>query len=284
MKDSQFKIGIVFLTLLLLSFSIFMTIGGRDRVTGFENALYSVVSPVQEGMSRVSNFISYITYPIRNIFILSDENKRLSEENDKLKQEVIAKTLSKSEYNDLKRLKKALNYTTKNRIQNYVAADIISRSPSNWYSSFILNVGLNDGVTINSMVITEKGFVGLVYEVGNDFSKVITMNDIKGTVSFALLSEDRIFDGVVHGNSEGGFEGYFFDPKADVKIGDEIITSGLGMYPKGVMLGKIVDIVEDKEGLLKTIKVSSYIDFKEIQRVLVIPPDRAIEETFENIE
>ena len=69
-----------------------------------------------------------------------------------------------------------------------------------------------------------------------------------------------------------------------MKIGDEIITSGLGMYPKGVMLGKIVDIVEDKEGLLKTIKVSSYIDFKEIQRVLVIPPDRAIEETFENIE
>lgn len=258
-----------------------MTIRGRDGVSTFENMLYSVVSPVQEGMSAVSNAISYVTYPIRNIFILSEENKRLIEENDKLKQEVIAKTLSKSEYNDLKRLKKALNYTTKNRIHNYVAADIISRNPGNWYNSFILNVGKNDGITINSMVITDKGFVGLVYEVGNDFSKVITMADIKGTVSFALLSEDRIYDGVVSGNSEGGFEGYFFDPKAQVKLGDEIITSGLGMYPKGVMLGKIVEIEDEKDGLLKTIKVSSYVDFKEIQRVLVIPTDRTIDEAFE---
>lgn len=278
MKNLKFKFFLVIFVFIILIFSINLSINGRKNVSKIENFVYNTLMPIQEICHNISDNISDILYPIKNIFTISEENKKLKEEIDKLNHELVKNTLTADEYEDLKKLKVALNYTEYHNIFNYITADIIARDPSNWYDIFVINVGKNDGIVKDSMVIDGKGFIGQVYEAYNKYSKVITMSSVKGAISFVVLNSEYSYDGIVKGNENGIFNGYFFDDKAEPKIGDKIITSGLGIYPKGIMIGEIIDINTDPNSLLKNIVVKSFVDFKNIGRVFVIPPKNTIEE------
>lgn len=79
------------------------------------------------------------------------------------------------------------------------------------------------------------------------------------------------YDGVLSGTTNYELIGELFDPKASVKVGDYIVTSGLGMYPKGILIGKIYEVVVDKDLILNKIKVTPVVDFRKIDKVMVIP-------------
>ena len=49
-----------------------------------------------------------------------------------------------------------------------VAARIISKDPGNWYDTFMINRGSNDGIRVDNNVISGKGLVGIVTEVGSE--------------------------------------------------------------------------------------------------------------------
>lgn len=276
MKKSKFKNLLAFFTTILLVFMIVMTINGRSKMSAFENALNVVISPVQSVMNGISSVISDIAYPFKNMFVLSEENKILKAVNSDLQQEVIKLTLSREEYNELKKLQLALKYVKKINSDNYVTADVVYRDPSNWYTIFMINVGTKSGIDKNSMVITDDGLVGQVYEASENFSKVITLSDVKGSVSFKILDEKRNYDGIINANIEGGFSGYFFDINAQVSVGDKLVTSGLGIYPEGIMIGEVTKVLDDSDTILKNIELKSYVDFKKISKVLVVPPNRNI--------
>lgn len=68
------------------------------------------------------------------------------------------------------------------------------------------------------------------------------------------------------------FQGYLFDPKSDVKKGDLLVTSGLGLYPENIPIGTITSVTYDKNKSMKTIKIRPGVDFKNIDNVSIIPP------------
>jgi rod shape-determining protein MreC len=267
----QLRNWIILITVVLLVITIGVTVNGRDQISAVENALGNVVRPLQQGLMTASNYIAEKTYPIRNVFKLADENEALKEELIDTQQALIRQTMLQEEYNELKTLRKTLNYAYRNDLNNYVTADVIARDQNNWYGMFVVNVGLEQGVTENAMVFNGSGLIGQVFEVGQDWSKVLTITDIKGTVSFQIVDDVRSYDGVVSGVSEDELEGYLFDPKGVIYPGDKLITSGLGVYPKGIIIGTVSEVVEDKDTLLKGIKVMPNVDFKNIDKVFIIP-------------
>jgi rod shape-determining protein MreC len=267
----QVRNWLIFITVVLLLVMIGVSVNGRERITKVEDALANIVRPIQRGLTRTSNFMSEVTYPIRNVFKLSKENTALKESLLDTQRALIAQTMLQEEFNDLKELRKALNYAQRNDINNYVTADVIARDSGNWYGMFVIDVGLSDGVTENAMVFNGSGLIGQVFELGDKWAKVITVYDNRGSVSFQILHDERNYDGVVSGTSLGTLKGYLFDPKGEVLEGDQLITSGLGIYPKGVMIGKVITVIEDRDTLLKTIEVMPTVDFKNIDRVFVIP-------------
>lgn len=255
-----------------------VTVNGRNRLTTVENILGNLVRPVQSVLMNISNSVAEATYPIRNAFALARENQALKEALLETQKNLINQTMLQEEYNDLRALRKALNYAYRNNINNFVTADVVSRDAGNWYQLFTINVGLDDGVTENAMVFNGMGLIGQVFEVGEDWSKVLTITDAKGAVSFQIVDDARNFDGVVSGVSEEQLRGYLFDPDAVVKEGDQLITSGLGVYPKGVVIGTVTEVEADDDTLLKHIRVQPSVDFKRIDRVFVIPEIRTIEQ------
>ncbi|PIE76923.1 MAG: rod shape-determining protein MreC [Clostridiales bacterium] len=269
---------LIVLTAILLVITIGITVNGRAHVTAVENILGNIVRPVQAILTNISNGIAESTYPIRNVFNLARENEALKQELLEMQRRLIEQTLYREEYEDLKKLRKALNYAYRNNLNNYLTADVISRDAGNWYGMFVVNVGSDDGVTENAMVFNGSGLIGQVFELGNNWAKVLTITDVRGAVSFRIVDDVRNFDGVVSGRSTAEMVGYLFDPDGEVKIGDQLITSGLGVYPKGIIIGKVTGVKTNKETLLKHITVAPSVDFKQIDRVFIIPEINVIKE------
>ena len=126
-----------------------------------------------------------------------------------------------------------------------------------------------------------SGLVGMVYEVSENYSKAISLLDTKSSVSFKLLKDDK-YKGVITQNStlddkenyknKGQLFGYMFDSSYKVLPGDVIMTSGLGIYPKDIPIGEIEKVIEDKNKSMKYVVVKPYVDFKNVDSVIVIEP------------
>jgi len=267
------KIMIVTLVTIIIIILIGKTYGGRENISVFENVTGKVTTPIQRFISLGGKFISDITNPVFNVWKLAEENERLKEENQKLQNEIVNLTLKRQELEDLRDLTDALNYVNNNNITNYIACNVIAKDPGNWYNMFTIDAGTEAGITKNSTVINGDGLVGIVYEVSSKWSKVVSLIDNNSRVSFEILGQENDI-GVVNGVGMDELDGYLIDPQSNVKKYDKIITSGLGLYPKGILIGYVTDVIIDKDELLKSIRVRPYVDFKKIDRVLVIPNNK----------
>lgn len=258
-------VGIVMVLLMALSF------GGRERITAVESGLGSLIAPIQRFFSQVGNFIDEKTDPILNVLNYKTINEDLTKENEMLKEQVVDLTMTQKEYEELQTLKLSLNYVDRYDIDNYISCSVISKDIGNWFNMFTIDAGSNQGITKNSTVINGNGLVGLVYEVGDEWAKVISIIDHKSSVGFEMLRVSDDFDGIIMGTTNYELVGEFYDTQANVNVNDYVVTSGIGMYPKGILIGQIYEIVDDRDLFLKQIKVEPAVDFKKLNKVMVIP-------------
>ena len=164
-----------------------------------------------------------------------------------------------------------LSYTSVQNSQSYVTGDVIAMDSSNWFNIFTINVGTDQGVKKDAMVINGDGLVGRVYEAGSDWAKVISIIDETNNVSFQVFRDSsESYLGVLTGDGMGGLKGYMLDSDASVIEGDTVVTSGIGIYPSGIVIGKISEVVVNTDSLLKEINLETSVDFKNVQKVMVL--------------
>ncbi|MFI3209683.1 MAG: rod shape-determining protein MreC [Peptostreptococcaceae bacterium] len=202
-------------------------------------------------------------------------------ENDELKNEVISLQSELNKTESLTDLKKALNFIDEEYTKESISATIVSKNDGNWYTSFTVGAGLNDGVKKNSVVVNGNGLVGVVYEVTNNYSKAISILDTKASVSFKTPNNPD-FKGVITQNAnisdmetyknDGYLYGYMFDTSYEVLPGDIIVTSGLGIYPEDILVGEIHKVIDDKNQSMKYVIIKPYVDLKNINDVMIIQP------------
>lgn len=258
-------VGIILILLMVISF------GGRDRITVIESQLGSIFIPVQRFLTNIGNYIDEKTEPIINVLNYKELNEDLTKENEFLKEQIVGLTMSQKELSELRQLKSALKYVDNSKLDSIVSANVIAKDIGNWYNMFTIDVGYEHGITKNSTVVNGNGLVGLVYEVGQKWSKVIAIIDHKSSVGFEMMRVSDDYVGTLSGTTNYELIGELFDPKADVEVNEYIVTSGLGMYPKGILVGQIYEVIEDRDQLLKRIKVKPVVDFKKIDKIMVIP-------------
>jgi rod shape-determining protein MreC len=173
---------------------------------------------------------------------------------------------------ELKELSKVLDYTSGYGQLSYTAASVSAKDPGNWFNTFTIDKGNNHGIKKEDTVLNGSGLIGKVYETGDNWAKVITIIDNKSSVSFEILRNNE-YIGVIRGSVQADLSGYLIDPQAEVLVGDKLITSGLSTYPKGILIGEVKEVVKKNDELLKTIIVEPVVNFKKIDKVLVIVSD-----------
>ncbi|MBP2028106.1 rod shape-determining protein MreC [Acetoanaerobium pronyense] len=262
----------------ILILTLFFSIkNGNNNIAS--KAILETTSPVNGQISEArggfSNLISsFFPNGQKDIKIQELENQ-VAELRDKQIHDFIVQR----DVIELRELKGALNFIEDEYEQNYITTSIVAKNDGNYYTTFTLSAGENDGVKKDSIVLAGKGLVGRIYEVSANYSKAISILDNKSSVSFEVLRNNE-YTGIASQNInidsetdfEGFIKGYMFDINYDVVPGDVIITSGLGMYPRGIQIGEIYEVIEDPNNLLKYVKIRPYVNFRNLSKLLILNP------------
>ncbi|MBR5155332.1 MAG: rod shape-determining protein MreC [Clostridia bacterium] len=257
-------------TVIILSIAIGIFNAASD-VTIFEDAAEIIFTPAQKFFTNIGNGVSNFFGYFSDKDKLNDEIKRLKNENADLKKQISENEASKLENEQLRKL---LNLKSNNTEFELETAQVIARSPSNWYNTLTIDKGASDGIALNQPVISAGNtLVGRISEVGTTWSKVTLLTDPEHAVGSQVLrsGEYGICEGDGSLSSDGGCRLSFVSKNANIIVGDTVITSGLGgVYPKGLVIGKIQKIRPDIQGISQYAVVSPEADFKNLQAVFVI--------------
>lgn len=273
MKLFKNKLAVI---VILLSVSFLWLIGysvQKDNMSLVENGVGSVVNSVQGVFYKASNKIKESVSFIFNYKSIKEENESLKEENTRLKSLDIQNEILRKE-ND--KLRSILNFTNSNNQYDYVGADIIGIAGNNFLDGYIINKGEKDGIQKGMVAIEGDGLVGQVTSVGDNWSIVESLcNENVAVAGYVLSTEES--NGIVKGykGNEDKFlaiiEGLSLDSK--VKVGDTILTSGLGgIYPKGVKIGEVLEIYEDKANVTKSAIISPSVEFGKLEQLVIVVP------------
>ena len=152
-----------------------------------------------------------------------------------------------------------------------VAARVIARSPDRWSSSSIIDKGKHNGISRGMVVITTKGLVGRVLESSDNGSKILLINDPSLGVS-SIVQRSRQ-EGRVCGTLGSNLIMRYLPEDADIVENDLIITSELSqIYPKGLLVGRVLSIGKELSGLNRYAIIKPAADCSNIEEVLVIIP------------
>ena len=252
---------------------------GSNPIGG--EVVLDIVEPVGKNLNRGFTFLKDNFKDIINYKNNSRKVDSLQKENQKLKEEIISLNSKLDEVQSLENLKKSLNFIDEKYQARSISTRVVGKNDGNWYDSFVIGAGKKQGVKKDSIVMNGNGLVGVVYEVSENYSKAISLLDTKLSVSFKLLKDSKL-KGVISQNStlddkenyknKGYLYGYMFDSSYNVLPGDVLTTSGLGIYPKDIPIGEVDKVIDDKNKSMKFVVVKPYVNFKNIDDVVVIEP------------
>jgi len=173
-------------------------------------------------------------------------------------------------YQENTRLKNLLNFKQKSPWR-LVAARVIGRSLDSWSSSVIIDKGRYKGIKPGMVVISPQGLVGSVVESTDNSSKVLLINDSNQGIS-SIVQRSRQ-EGLVSGTLGTNLIMRYIPDDAQIAVGDVIITSELSqLYPKGLLVGRVVNIGREFSGLNRYALVKPAVELANIEEVLVIIP------------
>lgn len=152
-----------------------------------------------------------------------------------------------------------------------VAAQVVSRAPDNWRKRLVVNRGSNDGVGPDSVVMSPRGLVGRVLVAGPRTSIISLLTDPGQTV--ACLDQRSRSPGIVTGEGDATLVLRYMPQQVDFRIGDLVISSGLGgVFPKGLPIGKVVRVDQQPGAITPEVTLVPTADFDRIEEVLIYPP------------
>lgn len=240
-----------------------------EKEDNFGSAFGSVVNTIFQPISKATRNISYHISGMFNYKSLLEENELLKEENDKLHKQLIDSALNSKQLEELLELKNVLNYKKSNLIGEVVTANVVSVDSTNWMSIFSIDMGTEEGIEVNDIVMFGNNLVGKIISTGKGWSKVASIIDESNKISFLIKNNMNLL-GVITGNDNGILSGYMVDARAKIQEGDELLTSGMGIYPKGLSIGKVSKIKYDSNRQLTMLEISPFTNFNILQKVTVV--------------
>lgn len=264
-KYLLFILTILCTGLIVLSFHTNFLSAPISAVGGF------LITPLQNGISKAGSYISNRTEELVQIRSLIKENESLKQQVDELTMENIKLQQDRYELTSLREL-----YELDEQYDEYpkIGARIIAKDSGNWFHSFVIDKGYEDGLEIDMNIMAGSGLVGRIIDVGPNWSKVMSIIDDNSNASGMVLStsDNLIVCGDLELYSDGliRFE-KLIDSADRVVEGDKIVTSNVSdKYLPGILIGYITSINIDSNNLTKSGYITPAVDFEHLEEVLVI--------------
>lgn len=230
-----------------------------------------VIVPFQQGIEKVGGWLSNRSEELVQIRTLLDENAELKAEVAALIEE---NTLLQQDKYELNKLRELFELDGQYAEYNKVGARIIGRDSGNWYSSFLIDKGEDDGLEVDMNVIAQGGLVGRITSVGPSWARVTSIiSDNVHVSAMTLSTEDNM---TVTGDLRLMAEGcitfsQLVDGQDSVREGDKVVTSNISdKYLPNILIGYISSISKDANNLTKSGEIVPAVDFEHLGEVLII--------------
>ena len=266
MTSKYILIVLTAVCLIFISTSFF-----TDRlVAPLRSAISMVVVPLQKGMNNLGlwTYDKYTT--LQEISVVLDENKELKSKVDDLTEE--NNQLRQDTY-ELSRLRELYQLDEKYTGYTKVRARIIEVTADNWSKAFKVDKGSDDGIKKDMNVIAGGGLVGIVTEVGKNYSIIKTIIEDNNSVSGMLIdtNETCIVEGDIEQSDSGLVKLTHFKSDITVRDGDKVVTSNISdKYLQGILIGYAKDVTPDSNNLTQSGYLVPAVDFNNLQEVLII--------------
>ena len=260
--------GIIIVLIAVLSYAL----KTDKKLNTFESIVKDVVVEVQK----------IVYFPFKNFSnMLSNYNslKDVLEENRILKSNVEKIESLEAENVALKKvleeMKNELNIEHVLTDYDYLNATVVSRNAATWYNNLTIDKGSHNGIEEGMVVINSTGVIGKTTNVSTFSSdvKLITTTDTNNKISVTITNGDKKLIGLINGYD---YKTKYLEIEGisntdNVAIGDLVYTSGLGgVFPSGILIGKVADITTDVYDLSKIINVTPSANFEDINYVTVL--------------
>jgi rod shape-determining protein MreC len=248
-----------------------------DKVSGpFKVLANYTVIPLQQGINQIGGWLGDLSDNFETLQQLRTENEKLQEQVDSLVTE--NSTLQEERY-ELERLRELYQLDQNYSDYEKTAAHVIGKDSGNWFSTFTIDKGSEDGIEVDMNVMAGSGLVGIVVEVGPSWAKVRSIIDDSSNVSGMVLStSDRcIVSGDLSLMDDGQirFE-QMENNENEVSVGDQIVTSYISdKYLQGILIGYVSEVTVDSNNLTRSGYITPAVNFKDLQEVLVITTTKA---------
>jgi rod shape-determining protein MreC len=238
--------------------------GGRE-LSWWSGAILDLAVPVQKAVAVPFDAVSGVWRDYVSLLGLRDENQELrdalallEDENLQLREALV----------ESGRLARIADMRDDFEVP-MLPAKLVGVDVSAWFRSVLLDRGRTRGIRAGMPVISEQGLVGLVTTTSRSAAKVMQLLDRQSAVD-GVVQRSRA-RGIVRGGRNDRLEFEFVVRGNDVEIGDLIITSGLGgVYPKGLRVGRVVEVPPAGSKLLQSAIVEPAVDFGRLEQVFVM--------------
>lgn len=226
-----------------------------------------VVGKCYEWSSKVNTFFS-----------LSHVNESLTLKNFYLERQVAQLSRLYADATDDSLAAERIKLESLNKYQ-LVPAKVVSNSVNSHDNLITIDKGSADGISKDMGVVSGNGVVGIVYMVSKHYSVVMPVINSHSRVSCSIRG--RGYFGYLHWTGGASNIAYVEDiPRhAHFKRGDWVETSGYSsIFPQGVIVGKILEVYNSRDGLSYRLKVLLSTDFGRLRDVCVVNDKTIVEQ------
>ncbi len=243
----------------------------------FTLSLAGVLGPAQDLLLRplasAQGWLSQRFFAVRDLLTsprdvaaLQQRITELESENARLQEEIISLRELAAQTEILSAL---VDFASERPERGYLAARVIGLDPSPFLQTVAIGEGSDRGIQYGMPVVTDRGLVGRILEVGASSARVQLITDPASAVSVRL--QDSRAEGILVAQPNGDLWVDMIDQDAEVKEGELVITSGLGgSFPADIPVGRVVNVRKRDYELFQEAVVQSAVNFEDLEIVLVI--------------
>jgi rod shape-determining protein MreC len=251
---------------LLAALIIFSLNVPRNREANIvERAVMNLFAPVLKPFAHVSSIVENIWDGYISLLNVQSENVKLHSAIKELGSRITAgdeALLENQRLENLLNMKESIKPPT-------VGATVVGEDVSSWFRTLLIDRGSSSGLQVGMSVVAADGVVGQVVKVSANTSRVLLLTDHASGIA-ATIQRSRA-RGVVKGKGEGLCSLEFTTREEDVKVGDYVVTSGIGgVYLKGLPIGEVTMVKRGQYGIFQTVTIRPSVNITHLEEVLVV--------------
>ncbi len=234
------------------------------------SALVTVSMPFRWTFTKIGEGLSGFALYFDTLESLRDENDALRAELDEYKDKVHDAAVIEEENEFFNSF-----FGIKEEHVDFLFEDatVIGRESTNYRTVFTLSKGTLHGVDVNMPIITSKGLVGHITEVGATWSKAVLLTETASAVGGYIERSGAL--GIVEGTyelrSEGLCQMSYIEADSEIRIGDKVVSSGIGgVYPRGLVIGTVTEVKVDENTRTLTATVAPSAELDSVSKVMII--------------